>query len=98
MRSKPSPNDLRVGDRIRIIGLPGASVPGYYLHPGTRRVFKKLIARKSSVRVARIDEYGSPWYTCRFRMNDGGWESHDLAVCEGDDNWVKVPSRRKKKG
>jgi hypothetical protein len=64
------------------------------LHRDTRRVFKKLIARRRPVRIARIDEYGSPWYSCRFRMKDGRWEWHDLAVLEGEDNWIPVKTRR----
>jgi hypothetical protein len=56
----------------------------------------KLIARRRSVRIARIDEYGSPWYTCRFRTRGGKWEWHDLAVCKLDNNWVIVKPRRKK--
>src|SRR5262249_11493146 len=46
------PSDVRVGDRIRIIGIPGDGVPGYYLHRDTKRVFKKLIGRGRSVRIA----------------------------------------------
>jgi len=96
MRKKTSPSDLKVGDRIRIIKLPGEGVPGYYLHPDTKRVFKKLVARGRSVRIARIDEYGSPWYNCRFRIKSGRWEYHDLAVCNLDNNWVRVTPRHKK--
>ena len=91
-----SPSDLRVGDRIRIVVLPGVGVPGYYLHRDTRAVFKKLIARARSVRIARIDEDGLPWYACRFRMKSGRWEWHYLAVCDSDNNWVPVKPRRKK--
>jgi hypothetical protein len=88
------PSDLRVGDRIRIVGIPGEGVPGYYLLPETKRVFKKLVKRGRSVRIAWIDEYGSPWYRCRFRMKDGRWDWHHLAVFEGDNNWVPVRRRR----
>jgi len=83
------PKDLTVGDRIRIIGIPETD----YLHQDTMRVFKKLIARKRSVRIDRIDEYGSPWYTCRFRKKSGQWEWHTLAICDGENNWVKVRKR-----
>ncbi len=88
------PGDLRVGDRIRIVGIPGEGVPGYYLHRDTRRVFKKLVARRRPVRIAWIDEYGSPWYRYRFRTKGGRWESHHLAVLEGETNWVLVRRRR----
>jgi hypothetical protein len=97
MRKKYArPADLKVGDRIRIVGMPGEGVPNYYLHRDTKQVFKKLIARRRSVRIAEIDEYGSPWYTCRFRTRSGRWELHYLAVLELDNNWVRVKPRHKK--
>jgi hypothetical protein len=86
-------NDLKVGDRIRITGIPGEGVPGYVLLPETKRVYKKLIARGRPVRIYEIDEYGAPWYSCRFRRKNGQWEFHILAVFDGDRNWVKVNSR-----
>lgn len=85
-------SELRIGDRIRIVRLPGAGVKGYYLHRDTKRVFTKLIERGTSVRIARI-EHGNPWYDCRVRKNNGQWESHSLAVCDLDDNWVLVRRR-----
>jgi hypothetical protein len=90
------PSDLSVGDRIRINGLPGEGVPDYYLHRDTKRVFKRLIARGRSVRISRIDEYGTPWYTCCFRRKDGRWGWNFLAVCDLDNNWVLVKPRRSK--
>ncbi len=89
--------DLKVGDRIRIIRQPGLGVPGYYIHRDTKRVFAKLIARKRSVRIAWIDEYGSPWYRCSFRSKRGRLEHHDLSVMDLDDNWVKVVPRQRKR-
>lgn len=89
------PSDLKVGDRIRIIGIPGEGIPGYWLHPDTERVFKKLTARGTPVRIGRIDEYGSPWYACRFRMKNGRWESHYLGVFDNDNNWVLVKRRQR---
>jgi len=91
------PGDLNIGDRIRIVRLPGEGVPGYFLHSETRRVFKNLIARGRSVRICRIDEHGSPWYDCRFRMKTGRWEWHSLTVSDQDDNWVLVRRRRKRR-
>ena len=96
MSSLQSPSDRKVGDRIRIIAIPGSGIPGYFLHPDTRRVFRKLIARRRSVRIERIDSFGSPWYRCRFQKRDGRWEEHSLSVAEGDHNWVRVIPRRRK--
>jgi hypothetical protein len=87
---------LKVGDRIRIIGVPGEGDPSYKLLTETKRVFKKLVARARSVRIFQIDEYGSPWYACRFKMKNGQWEHHWLAVYDREDNWVLVKPRIKR--
>jgi hypothetical protein len=81
--------DLRVGDRIRIVRMPSfADTPGAAFFPETRRLPKKLIARRRPVRVFQLDEYGLPWIRCRFRLRNGSWEHHWLAV--NDDSWVRV--------
>lgn len=83
--------DLRVGDRIRI----NSNIPKYDCLPReTRRVWNKLSSRGRSVRINRIDEYGQPWYDCRFKMKDGSWEYHSLSVRDEDENW-RVVQRRK---
>jgi hypothetical protein len=76
--------------------MPGKGVPGYYIHRDTKRVFKKLIARRRSVRIARIDKNGTPWYDFRFCMQNQRWEWHSLAVCDLDNNGVLVKPRDKK--
>jgi hypothetical protein len=85
------PNELKVGDRIRIVGLP-RNYP-VDLNPDTKRVLRKLISRRRPVTIDEIDEH-APWYSCRFRMKNGKLEDHSLAVCDGDDNWVLVKRRR----
>jgi hypothetical protein len=89
-------SELKVGDRIRIIGIPGDGIPDYVILPETKRVYKRLIARGRSVRIARFDEYGQPWYDVRFLVR-GRWEVHTLAVFRSDKNWVLVKPQRKKK-
>lgn len=81
---------LKVGDKIRILDVPGKDIPGYYIHKDTVRVYKKIVARKRAVRISNIDEYDQPWYTCKFRCNNGTWEWHSLVVMEDDTNWVRV--------
>jgi hypothetical protein len=83
---------LRIGDRIRIVRMPsGVDAPGYTFHPDTRRLYKRLIARRRSLRICRIDAWELPWIHCRFKRKDGRWEYHSLAV--NDDSWVLVKHR-----
>ena len=81
---------LKVGDKIRILEVPGKDIPGYFIHKDTVQVYKRIIARKRAVRISSIDEYDQPWYTVKFRRKNGSWEYHWLAVMEGDTNWVRV--------
>ena len=85
---------LRVGDRIRLVEIPREfSQPGYFIHRDTMRVYKRLLARRRSLRVYRIDEWGHPWIHCQFRRKDGRWDYHSLAV--NHDGLVLVRPRRK---
>ena len=88
--------ELRVGDRIRIVRLPGREVLGYVLHPETRQLYERLVATRKVLRIREIDEDGLPWIKCRFeircRSKDADrscqWEHHFLAV--NDDSWEWV--------
>src|SRR5437867_1199257 len=91
-------SELRVGDRIKINAVPGRGDSNYYLHSDTKRVYKKLMARQRSVRIREIDEFGTPWYTCRFKRPNGTWERHSLAVCDSDNNWARVARRNTQRG
>jgi len=90
-------SELKVGDRIRITAVPGEGIAGYTIHKDTIRVYKKIIARKRSVRINKIDECGSPWYMVKFKNAKlhGGWEYHFLTVADCDTNWVPVRKRAK---
>lgn len=80
--------DLRVGDRIRLVAMPGEfAQPGYQLFPYTRRVYERLIARSRPVRVYHVDDWGLPWVRCRFRRRDGSWDDHSLGF--NHDGWVR---------
>src|SRR5437763_16962149 len=69
-----------LGDRIRLVAEPPEwQRPGYHLPSCTRRLWLLLIARRRSLRVCEVDEWGAPWLCCRFRKRDGGWEHHYLA-------------------
>jgi hypothetical protein len=88
---------LRVGDRIRIVRMPSYAVlGGNNLHRDTRRLYRLLIARNRPLRVYEVDRrWRLPWIKCRFRMKNGRWEYHYLAV--NDDSWVRVKSRKTKR-
>ncbi len=89
-----NPKELKAGDKIRIIAVPGEGIPGYYIHKDTVRVYKAIITRKRAVRISKIDEDGTPWYVVKFRLKNGSWERNFLAVVESDKNWVKVKRKR----
>lgn len=74
---------LIAGDRIRITKVPGGC------QPETVDVYERIIARKRPVRIYEVDEYGTPWYEVRIRV-EGRIEYHHLAVMEEDENWVWV--------
>ena len=84
---------LKIGDKIRITGLP--SVIQGILPNETKRVWEKLAKRGRYVVISSIDDFGQPWYNCRFKKRDGTWEHHFLSVGEGEDNWTLVQSRKK---
>jgi len=82
---------LKVGDRILITSVPiGVGTPNYHIDPDTLRVFNKLVKRDSPVRIRHIDEWGEPWYRCRFKKKNGKFEWHDLAVAKDDKNWRRI--------
>lgn len=82
-------SELKRGSKIRIL-----SAPSGYLHKETLAVYKKIIKRSRPVRINKIDEYGNPWYTVKFRRKNGDWEEHMLNVIDEDNNWKFVKPRR----
>jgi hypothetical protein len=83
-------SELKVGDRIRLLTVPGEGQPGYLILRETRRVYRKILDRKRPVRICRVDEDG-PWFHCGFRMRNGRIEHHWLLIMESDRNWKMVP-------
>jgi hypothetical protein len=79
--------DLKVGDLVKI----NNNLPTYPTLPKeTVRVWKKLAKRGTPVRIKYIDEWGSPWYCCRFKRKNGTWEKHYLSVMDADANWTVI--------
>ena len=80
----PAWQALKPGDRVRLTEYPSEFLrPGIYMHRDTVRVYKRLVARGRSLRVAWIDEDGHPWIECRFRRKNGKWEYHSLMLNHG---------------
>jgi hypothetical protein len=48
------------------------------------------MARKRPVRIREIDAHGTPWFCCKFRMRNGRFGWHFLAVMDSDRNWEPV--------
>jgi hypothetical protein len=79
---------LRIGDRVRYIRIPGQSVPGYYMHEDTRRLFERLIEERVVITIASIDDFGTPWARCFVDEADASFE--ELAIVDADDTWELV--------
>ena len=83
---------LRIGDEVRFVQMPSdAEWPEVRFAPETKRLYKRLIARRRPSRIAEFDEWRIPWIHYRFRGRNGRWEYHSLAV--NDDSWVRVKKR-----
>jgi hypothetical protein len=84
---------LKVGDRVRLVHMPTEfSRPGYLIYPCTLRAYRRVIARRRPQRIFQIDAWGVPWISFRFRMKNGKWEGHWLAV--NHDGLVLARHRR----
>jgi hypothetical protein len=83
---------LKVGDRVRLVHVPTEfSRPGYLIHRDTLRAYRRVIERRRSQRNFEIDAAGVPWISFRFKMKNGRWEHHRLAV--NHDGLVLVRAR-----
>ena len=90
-----NPQELKVGDKIRITG-PPVDGNGNPYYPPEVPLFKKLAARRWPFRICEIDVWGVPWYHFRLKTKKGTWVHHFIGVFGDDNNWVKVKPRKKK--
>jgi hypothetical protein len=89
----PNPRELKVGDRVRFIGIPEAWMePGFFVSKESRAFMKVLIARRGSSRINSIDEFGYPWITARVRHRNGTLEHHAWMITE-TTGWLRVRRR-----
>ena len=79
---------LRVGDRIRIVAIPQGDQRQYEESGDdfTVRVLRRLIRKKSAVRIGMIDDFSYPWLHYRFRNSRGKIEDHSLSVSD-NESW-----------
>ena len=92
----PDPRELRVGDRVRFVGLPDEwSEPGYQVHDESVALIRTLIERGRSSRVCKITEDGYPWIEVRVRCQDGALEHHSWGIYDST-GWVRVVPRARR--
>lgn len=89
MNTKIDTSELRVGDYIRITGLPNLGNCKPYLHPETQEMYEYLVKRDLPVMITEIDEDGCPWYDFLY-YRDGVKEHHSMIVKKEDRNWDYV--------
>lgn len=95
MESYPPLRGLKVGDRVRLVHFPSEYLPPATIHQETKRLYKRLLERRRSVRVYKIDNWGMPWIKCQFRRKNGRWEYHYLLIGT-ESGWTKVKRQKKK--
>ena len=93
----PDPTSLKIGDRIRIIGVPTADLKqrkrefetNIEMAGWTAGSIERIIEQTPIVRISRIDEYGCVWYDANVIGGDEREEEHSLIVYD-DDTWEYV--------
>jgi hypothetical protein len=79
-------SSLRVGDRIRILAIPGKDVAGYCLLEDTRDLFERLVTGRIVLKIYEIDEWGRPWVRCR----SGNSACDEYLAIDDYDTWELV--------
>ncbi|HYG78440.1 MAG TPA: hypothetical protein VEK08_25790 [Planctomycetota bacterium] len=86
---------LVAGDLIRIVAIPVGDQRDLARtgDDSTVRVLSRLMSKRSTVKIARIDSYGYPWFNYRCRDKRGRMEYHSLIILD-NDSWVRVRPRQ----
>lgn len=93
----PDRSKLRPGDRIRLLTVPACDLAqrerevanGAEMAGWTADTVERIIASDPVVTVARIDEYGAPWFEVQLDGADGV-DHHSLTILD-DDSWEYCP-------
>lgn len=89
----PDRKALRIGDKIRLLHVPQGDLDqrdreireGREAAGWTADTIERIIRNDPVVTIARIDEYGQPWFDYELQGADGR-EEHTLAIME-DESW-----------
>ena len=92
----PNPNQLKIGDKIRLLEVPAADIKQRQReiehrieNPGwTANTIEIIIQQDPIVEIDFIDEYGAPWYTSEIMVN-GTLECHTIAILD-EESWELV--------
>ena len=97
MRGMPDRTRLKVGDRIRLLGVPKGDLEqrerelkeGREDAGWTADTIERIIAQDPVVTIVEIDEWGYAWFRYDLRGADGRVEEHSVAIME-DGSWCWV--------
>lgn len=91
MKEKP----LKVGDRIHLIRTPPIwEEHGHKVPPETRKLYRKLMARRHPLVIREVNEFGA-WIWYRDAYGKGWFSEQSLAIDDGC--WVRVKPRTKQR-
>jgi len=93
----PDRSRLRVGDRIRIVGVPdgdgrqrGRELAAKFPYAGwTADTLERLVRSNQVVVIDVIDDFGQAWFDFKVPSADGSLEEHSIAVMD-DESWELV--------
>lgn len=81
---------IRIGDMVRIVGVPDLSGMSPGPHSESLPVFEHLVGRYK--RVTEFDEYGCAWFFFRIRSDPEG-QYHSVAI---EPHLLRVKRSRRK--
>jgi len=90
----PDRSQLRPGDRIRLLAVPKADllqreqeIRDAAPYAGwTADTIERILAQDPVVVIARVDEYGQPWFDYDLETESGAIEEHTIAIMD-DESW-----------
>ena len=90
---------LRAGDRIRLLRVPEADLrqreeelrSNSPMAGWAADTLERILAHDPIVTIARVDEYGAPWFEYELVGADGRTEHHFLTITE-NESWERLDS------